>query len=184
MTTNRFPDELPEKLTGLAGAAELVAIDGEHQSGAGLGSYLIDAPGQAPAWDQYVLGLVSLVGPASEGWPAFLQYPGAEFELMLLALDPHGVVDLLAAGPPAGEEMESVRYTADGETPFAHLTPANYVHQFDGVTDQGAASILGRCAGKIVDGTAPAEPAFPGGRMEWAPILRVELEVARRRFGR
>ncbi len=117
-----------------------------------LESWIIDAPGQSPAWQQYHVGLIHLREiPGVE--PAHKQYPEAQYEIMLHALSP----DVIAVP----DDLQTLR----------HLHPANHVQQFHGINDEQAVEILRGLVKLVLAGELPAEPLLStggGADRQWA----------------
>lgn len=118
-----------------------------------LAGWLIDAPGQSPAWRHYLLSVIHL--RAIDGAPpASIRIAGATHELILCALDPARNPNLF-----------------DRET-IVPLLPLNAEAQFRVETDAQAVSLAEKAARAICDGVLPAEPAFPGqGRDVWQAVV-------------
>lgn len=108
-----------------------------------LGAWLIHAPGQSPAWDDYLLMLVHL-RPIDGAQPAMKQFPEAEHQITLLALDRRG-------RPRA----------ADPET-WWPLWPLNGEVQFGGASDAEAQHALMLLALAICQGQLRAEAPHAG----------------------
>jgi hypothetical protein len=132
-------------IAGPAGTAEpatLRPLDRDQE--AALAGWLIHAPGQSPAWEHYMLQLCHLrempgVRAASK------QFPEAEHQVILLALDPKG--------RPDPDEPES----------WWPLTPYNALVQFGGApSDEAAVSALYAVMEAIVNGQMMAEPPDHG----------------------
>lgn len=124
-----------------------------------LESYIIDAPGQSPAWHQYHVGLIHL-RPLAGVKPPVLNYPAAQYEIILSALSPDR-----RAVP---EDMETI----------VHLRPANHTYQFHGVTDEQACEILRTLVYMVTRGQLPAEPLLStggGADRQWQAVTEALL---------
>jgi hypothetical protein len=132
-------------IAGPAGIAEPITIRPlDRDQEAALAGWLIHAPGQSPAWEHYMLQLCHLrelpgVRPASK------QFPEAEHQIILLALDPKG------------------RPVPDEPASWWPLTPHNALVQFgEAPSDEAAASALYAIVEAIVNGKMMAEPPDHG----------------------
>lgn len=164
------PSWLDEVAPDMVGAAAKVwtfappppSDDPRHATTIG-DSYLIFAPAAHPFWAWHVLMGVALRDtPGVE--PAKRQYPEAEYELLVLALDPARPTPDPRVWPLPGLPM---------------LQPPDAVVQFHGTGDENAATLLKLCARAVADGvlvpdsdhrgnwvrtvTASAEHFHPGG---------------------
>lgn len=138
------------ELTGPAGTAVEVIVDvpvNLDQTGT-VAAWLLDCPGQSPAWRHYLLSVVHL-RPIEGVRPAIVNVPHATHELILAALDP-------AAEPHAG----------DVET-FRPLNPLNAVEQLQLPDDAAAVQLAEWAASAVVNGFLPAEPPLAGAREPW-----------------
>lgn len=150
---------MSETIRGQAGTAErFPKIEPKTPAqAASLDGWLIDAPGQSPAWRHYVLSIIHL-RPIPGAPPAHIRRPGATHELILCALDP--------LGNPSVHDVETIR----------HLTPLNAEVQF-AATDDLAIHVGELAVRAICDGFMPAEPAFPGqGQRDWERVIDTTLE--------
>lgn len=82
---NRPPDQ-----SGPYGRAWRIAKGDDPNAHLNPITYLIEAPGQSPAWTYYMLGAMDLAGPAADGRPANKDYPDARWEIWVYALNPKG----------------------------------------------------------------------------------------------
>lgn len=125
-----------ERIEGPRGWAERQQVP--EDSPACVDIWLIHAPDQSVVGPFFMLQLISL--QPIPGWPpAVLKYPGAEWELVLVSLHPD-------RHPRSG----------DRET-WHHLQPANFAHQFHGVTREQVLQLGTLVARSICDGILPAE---------------------------
>jgi hypothetical protein len=122
-----------------------------------IGCWLLDVPSAHPVWRSYVLGVVSLRD--IPGVPsAAKHYPGAEYEILLHALDP---------GKPMPDVEDAEKFRP------AFLAPANLVEQFHGVSSEDAkriAELLGR---SFIDGANSPDTDF---RLATQCSLRLTIE--------
>lgn len=155
--------EQTSRIEGPAATAErFPKVDPETPAQrATLAGWLIDAPGQAPAWRHYLLSVIHLRDMPGAP-PARIRIAGATHELILCALDP--------LGNPSIHDRESIR----------PLTPLNAEAQFMVPTDEQAVSLAEKAVRAICDGVLPAEPAFPErGRQIWQAVVMSTAEHMR-----
>lgn len=114
--------------------------------------WLLDCPGQSPAWSHYSLSVVHL-RPIPGADPAEVTVPGATHQFALVALNPD--------------------YTHDPLDPYtwARLTPHNLEEQVEVPDDEGAWRLALGCVHEVVNGRLWAEPPFPGTREPWLSAL-------------
>lgn len=132
-----------KKLTGPYGEAELMAVPETRK--AGLVWWLITAPLAHPVWSQYLLSVITLADRPDQA-PAYLHFPGATHELMVVALNP-GV-------PPQRYTAESLE---SGAT-INYLEPLNVVEQFT-ATDDEMRELAELACGGVVNGRLNPETA-------------------------
>jgi hypothetical protein len=114
-----------------------------------LAVWFIHAPGLSIAWSEFVLSLVHL-RPIEGVRPAFLSYPEAEYELMVMALDPQP--------KPVPGDVSTWHF----------LRPVNVVVQFHGCSDAEAKEIACGCANAALTGYLALEPdGIAGAREQW-----------------
>lgn len=144
-----------ETLHGPAGTAvehTFTFEPGEHTAQrACLGSWLIDAPGQSPAWRHYLLSVVHL--RPVDGVPATIVVPHATHEIVVTALDPD-------RAPSVGDTDS-----------WLMLVPVNVAEQVELPDDAAAVRLLRACAQAVVDGVLPAEPPLAGAVEPWRTSL-------------
>ena len=122
-------------LQGPGGRAWRVTI--EVQEGhASLGLWLVNAPGAHPFWSWWAINIVHL-RPLEGFPPAKKHYPEAEYEFLIVAINP--------------EECPEPDVDQQGGWPT--LTPVDVCEQFDGVIDVEATRICELAAQAIVNGT-------------------------------
>lgn len=134
MTDTWIDEDVPPTFEGAAGKVWTFAPpppDDDPRHATTIGdAYLIFAPGAHPLWSWHVLMGVALREVPGVS-PPVLQYPDAEYEVMVWALDP---------GHPAPDPRH---WPLPG---LQLLQPADAVVQFDGTGDDGAAELLKLCA--------------------------------------
>ena len=122
--------------------------------------FQVNRPGAHPFWSWWVLSVVHLRDIPNVR-PAHKNYPEAEYELLIVALDP---------------EKPMPEPTPDQETPgvtYAFLTPVDVAYQFHGLTDDQAAE-LGRMAARtIVNGHLSPDQDY---RQAWRATLAGTVE--------
>lgn len=128
-----------------------------------LGTWLIEAPGIAPAWTHYLLG-VAVLRDVEGVEPALLQYTDADYELLLCAINP-------------GKDG---KFVPDPDSPpWKTLRPVTLALQFGGVSDFQAKTILDLFAEQVVKGQLSPEPGgvnLPGISKEaWRQALAATL---------
>lgn len=143
-------------LTGPFGTATEVVVendpDPDHQ--AHIGTWLLDCPGQSPAWSLYMLAAVHLRSFPGESKPATIRVPRATHEFLVLALDP---------------KFDATPDDLPGTWRF--LRPVNVCEQVELPDDETAAAVLYKCAQAVVDGVLPAEPMLSGAVEPWRSVL-------------
>lgn len=117
----RAPDE-----SGPFASAWRMEKDAEAQDGvASMANWVVNAPSWHPAWAWWTVGLVHL-RPVEGAPEAVKHYPEAEFEIIVLSLDPE-VTPNVDLPIPQG---------------LKYLTPPDLVFQFHGITDEQAVEIV------------------------------------------
>ncbi len=149
------PARAPD-LEGPAARAWLVAPPngGPPDWSAGLGAWLVNAPGAHPFWAWWRVDVIHL-RPITGVRPAHKGYPDAEFEFLIVALDPDKPlceVDGDLNGPPC-----------------SFLTPIDVVEQFHGVTDQQASRICRDAVNAIAAGRLSPDQDY---RAIWREVIR------------
>jgi hypothetical protein len=128
---------------------------------ASLAGWLIEAPGQSPAWSHYGMSLVHL-RPVEGAPDPVIRIPGATHEILLYALD--------SEANPKPNDRDSMR----------PLLPLNAECQFRVDSDDDAIDLLEGCVRAIVDGIMPAEPPFPNhGQIAWQNMVTRSAEHLR-----
>lgn len=162
--TDQFP--YGTTITGPHGTAEPVAMPEDcdkPQMQCHVCTYLITAPGWTPAWDQYVLSVITLADfPGLP--PATRQFMDATHELLVMALN-----------PDEKQTVETMRQHAyDGKLPY--LQPVNVAEQFIATDDE-----MGRLAWllshAVVNGALPPEPVlgYESHRHQWLTVATKTL---------
>lgn len=148
------------EVQGLYGSAKLLpAIKPRTPAGkAALAGWFLEIPQAHPFWTKYLLGVCHLRDiPGAP--PAKKQYPEAEYELMVLALNPES--------KPSPDDLSTLK----------PLLPPNVVVQFHGVTDEQAKEIARLAARACVDGVLWVEPSdLTGMREKWSRTIRETAE--------
>lgn len=150
MRTDREPD-----LIGRAGRAwrsrvrpeDYAVIEGAASFAdktAGLATWMLKASGFHAAWDEWVIGLVHLRPIEGGTRPPNKQYADAEFELMILSLDP-------AYNDERDPDVPGLK---------GYLEPPDLVYQFHGVTDEQAIEIAEMLVRHFVEGTRSPDSDF------------------------
>jgi hypothetical protein len=123
---------------GKYGWAQQISVPDHFTAPTAVANWFMNLPNQSPVWENYLLSVVSLEPTDYAPFPQ-LQYPGAQYELAVLALAPdfHPVVD----NPESWQPM----------------MPANFVAQFHGVTREQAATVGASMARGCVHGMLLAE---------------------------
>jgi len=157
---------MSQQIRGPAGHAERIPI--ETFTGlpdavtATLGSWLIFLPGQIAAWSHYQLSVINL-RPIPGVAPAIKNYPEAEYEMLMVALNPE------------------VNPNINNLETFQILTPANWVNQFRSVTDDHAVLVLEGMVDLLVKGDLPAElQGWRGAKELWDRRLLQVLEESKK----
>lgn len=107
-----------------------------------------------PHWSYWMVGAVDLAEHPGVD-PPHKNYPGAEFEIMVVSLDPK-------CYPP----------DPDAPAGLAFLTPPDLVFQFDGISREQVAEILGLMVDQIVGGRS-CDSDFRGS---WEQSLATTVE--------
>lgn len=132
---NRSPD-----VTGTFGQAWKIDTNrpGPADWSACLAVWLIQAPGQGHGANVFYLSAIHLRDIPGVP-PAHKNYPEAEYELSVLAVNAASLPD------------------ADSATAIPLDRNAAVLHQFHGITDQQVAAVAEQCVRDVVDGNLPAE---------------------------
>lgn len=113
-----------------------------------LVGYLVNGP-YHPLWNWWYVSVISLA-PVEGAPPAHKWYPEAEYEFMILALNPEGRDGQGANYPPDVDRFEA---EGAGALP-GYLTPADVIMQFHGVTPEQAVEIGESAARAIAHGVS------------------------------
>lgn len=139
-----------KKWSGRLGTADLYEI--EHPTA--LVTWFMHIPGAHIWWQHYQLSVVHLRDIPGEQ-TAKKQYPEAQYELLIIALDPHK--------NPVPDDPKT----------WHHLLPANVSVQFHGVTDAQAIDIGDKAVVCCIDGQLFVEPSgINGAREQWVTAVR------------
>lgn len=115
-----------------------------------LACWLLESMAFSPAWNQWALTVITLADVDGIG-PAHKAFVGATHEMLLLALDPR---------KPWSQEQASQGLG------FYHLSPANYVDQFE-ATDDEMVTLAAWMAWGMVNGHLQVEPNGSRDRESW-----------------
>ena len=147
----------PSDLASTYGEAwELRATAQRPDQEASLAVWLLYVPSASPAWEYYYLAVIHLrdidgVPPAHKDWPE------AEYELMVLAVDPRC--------RPSAERAEAHK--------LQFLRPGNVRVQWDSTSDEYAAGMARDAVKAILNGVLPVEPeGIVGARQLWQDAIR------------
>lgn len=134
-------DELEPTTSGAVGRAWRVVVPDEARdwrSEGTVGQWIVCAPGYHPFWSWYAVGVLALRDIEGQDAPAIKHFPEAEYELLVVALDPE-------YPPPHPHRVGAER--------LRFLEPVNQCVQFGDVGGDGRANeILGLVVGAIVKG--------------------------------
>ncbi len=162
MTTPAWLQDVQPTFEGPAGKVWTFApppADGDPRHATTIGqSYLAFAPQAHPLWSWHALMAVALRDVPGLP-PAIRHYDGAEYELMVWALDPqHPAPDPRAWPLPGNLHM---------------LQPADAVVQFHGTGDDGAAELTRLCAEAVAAGVLVPDSDH---RESWRRIVEATAE--------
>lgn len=142
---------------GTAGLRAAWRVDTSQVAGqwpAHLGGWVLECHGDIAmcAWHFWTLSLVHL-RPVEGLPPANFQYPGAQHELVCIAMD-----------PDEGNPLDKVER---GET-VKHLVPIDFVLQFHGLDDATALRAAEKCVELVVAGILSPDRDY---RRRWVQLL-------------
>jgi hypothetical protein len=123
---------------------------------AGLGAFLVNVPGAHPFWSWWLVSVVHL-RPLPGAPDAQKRYPEAQYEFMIVTLNPEQTIDPHNL-PPDG---------------FRLLTPPDVAVQFHGVSDSDAARLCGQAALAIVNGLVSPDQDY---RSVWERLITGTIE--------
>jgi hypothetical protein len=126
----RAPDQ--QTGNGRAWNLDLTRIP-EGQKHATVASWLVNVPGAHPFWAYWTITVVTLKDLPGVP-PAKKRYPEAEYEFMILAIDPERC-----------PEPDPDKIIIEG---YPHLSPIDVIEQFHGISEADA--------GRLVDGAVRA----------------------------
>lgn len=122
--------------------------------------FFLECPGQSAAWDRYGLSIVHL-RPIAGVRPAYLRFPDATHEVLLVAYDPS-----LNPDPAVPSSWRMLR-------------PFNLCEQVHLPDDRAARALLDSAAGRVVHGKLWAEPPLSGQHEPWYTYLRDSAAMLR-----
>jgi hypothetical protein len=156
-------------LEGPAGRATSCATPDTPDAAETLCHWLIDAPGQSPSWDQYVMFCVRLRDNIPGFPPPIRHFEGATHEVDVWAINP--------AHHLTAELIEGL-WRSGGSIGHALLTPINVCVQFQ-ATDDEMLQLVALAARAVVDGVLPAEPPLSGNpRGVWLqPLVKTLAHI-------
>lgn len=125
-----------------------------QEQSASLIGYVLHGPWH-PFWHWWMVSVVHL--RPIDGQAANKRYPEAEYEFMIVSIDPETPPD------PAETFPQDVKY----------LTPIDVVEQFDGVSDDDARGICTAAVRAITQGGASPDQDY---RSWWADAIRHTVE--------
>lgn len=132
-------------------------------------TWLVNGP-YHPLWSWWYVGVVSLADRPGTP-PARRRYPEAEYELMILSLNPSPT-----DGRPAVPDIDGLEAGGDAMRCLpGFLTPPDVVFQFDGVTDDQAAG-LAEIAVDVIVGGQSCDSDF---RQWWLGSLQATVQHIR-----
>jgi hypothetical protein len=146
---------LKEIIQGRAGRAEKVRVKPTRpEHNATVACWFVTARGQATAWWDFIVFVIHLRGIPGVP-PAKLTFPGAQYEVGVIALDP--------TTQPRPDSLETWRY----------LSPPNFIHQFatadkDGPSwkDDRVRALCRHLVERACDGQLPLELGGITGAVE------------------
>lgn len=145
---------------GPCGCAWRVALPTSHErpdTAATLAMWLLTIPGAHPMWSSYAMAVIHLRDIPGVA-PALKHYREAQYELMLVALDPE---------KPLPDPGDPARFKP------ALLSPPNLAEQFHGVSDDQAVKVAELLARGFVDGHANPDTDW---RAHTRVVLRATVE--------
>lgn len=124
----------------------------DHQ--ACLSQYVVNGPFH-PFWSWWMIGLISLCDIPGVP-PAHKQYPDAEYELLILALNPE-------CCPPDPDAVGALTF----------LTPPDLVYHFDIRNEEAAKEIIEGAVKAIIEGRISPDQDY---RQIWKRILKTTVD--------
>lgn len=145
----------PDK-TGIGASAWKIDLKPDRpDQTATLCSWLVHQPGVHVLWSYWALWLIHL-RPIDGVRPTHKQYPEAEYEVAAYALDP----DL----PRDPDSLDVF---------VGHLTPADLVEQFNGVTDAQAITLCDGMVRAVMEGIMSLDSDY---RSRWKEVIDKTLQ--------
>jgi hypothetical protein len=136
---------------GPAGRAVEVTIEDPRPMSTAVSTWILECPGQSPAWTHYLLTVVHLRDQEGAD-PAVVNVPHATHEVGVLALDPKPFV-------------------LEDPSTWVPLFPVNVSEQLQLPDDAAAVTLAQLCARAVVNGMLPAEPPLAGAKEPWRTSL-------------
>lgn len=136
---------------------DLATDDPKMKAHVPTSNYLIFAPAAHPMWSWHVMMCVNL-RPQEGLPPAHLHYPGAQFELMVFALDPDHE-------PPDPREWKPKKWK--------FLQPQDVVVQFHGPDDEQVKEMLEKVAEAVANGYLVPDSDY---RSHWEGVIQKTAE--------
>lgn len=119
-----------------------------------VAQWFLICPGQSPAWDNYMLGIVHLRPIEGAKREPYIAFEGATHEVILYALDPQ-------------ERPIPTDYNT-----WHNLSPMNFVGQYTVPSDEYAKADAKVMALAVIHGLTWAEPPLSGQKEPWQTQLR------------
>ena len=132
-----------------------------------IAGWLVNGPFH-PLWQWWMLSIVHLRDLPGVP-PAQKRYPEAEYEFMIVSLNPE-------KGVPDIDELERTGTWGDPEKP-PFLTPIDVTEQFHGITDAQAHEIAEKAVNAILDGWISPDQDF---RSSWSRVIASTIDHYRR----
>ena len=161
------PAEVPDDvIEGAAGKATRLEILDIPTYAATVDHWLLDAPGQTPAWSQYILAVIRL-GDIEGMAGAHKTFPEATHEVVEYALNP-------TEGPFDADMVTELARNGRG---LPYLVPINVSVQFE-ATDEQARDLGKMAAWGVAEGMLAAEPPFSTStnNERWRRVLMQTLD--------
>lgn len=143
---------------GIAREIDLRSVAIIPRTSGALSIWILELPNVHPLWNTYQLTVIHL-RDIDGVKPAHKIIPGAEYEIMLLALNPEH--------DPKWDDQESWHF----------LTPPNFRVQFANASDELTIAVCELFAQWLVDGDIPADPEqCRGSEKLWQDGVHMAME--------